>query len=526
METQDRTTRVVRLITLVLIGWLVAQLTLFGIRYFYPAKSPAAIENVKPGQRVETLPAPYMCQPVKTEVDFIDTPTTGVDEKIELALGADGGKAEFSTLGGCLDRAVFVKTLDGHRSELAIIGKHTGKERDEQAFLLAFDEKTPFFYKKIAGTQTDAAAFVTETDRVRVTKSFTTNGNIINLDVTVEPLVAGGKVQPRIFIPAPLLAELGDRNMVSAFVWGVREKLEKIMPKQVAGAAWASPEIFGLQNRYFAFGLIKDADKFARRAYFKHSANGQLTAILEGPEITAKTTWHLNFYLGPKEGSAFAVVDTRLDGLLEYGWFSWIAKGLMYLLNYTNNYVHNYGWSILLLTLLINILLLPFTWKNDQTQSANSAAERARKLKYIKTKYANDPERMREEELELIKKYGVIPGGMAGCLPMLIQMPILFGLSSALRSSFELYQAPFILWITDLSAQDPYYLLPIVFGVSIFFSVAVNAKTARQYVLYGFIVLFSVGLMMSVSSGLVLYLAFSGLCRMAFAKLAKSFKRA
>lgn len=524
METQDRTTRVVRFITLVLLGWLVAQLTLFGIRYFFPSKSPAAVESVKSGQRVETLPAPYMCRPVKTEVDFIDTPAMGIDEKLDLALGVDGGKAEFSTLGGCLDRAVFVKTLDGHSSELTIIGKHTGKEREEQAFLVAFDEKTPFFYKKASESQ--APVFVAETDQVRVIKAFSTAGNVITLDITVEPLIPGKSVQPRLFIPTPLLAELGDRNMVSAFVWGSREKLEKIMPKQVAGAAWASPEIFGIQNRYFAFGLIKDADKFARRAYFKHSANGQLTAILEGPEITAKTTWHLNFYLGPKESVAFAAVDTRLDGLLEYGWFSWIAKGLMYLLNYINNYVHNYGWSIILLTLLINILLLPFTWKNDQTQSANSAAERARKLKYIKTKYANDPERMREEELELIKKYGVIPGGLAGCLPVLIQMPILFGLSSALRSSFELYQAPFTLWITDLSAQDPYYLLPILFGVSIFFSVAANAKTARQYVLYGFIVLFSVGLMMSVSSGLVLYLAFSGLCRMAFAKLAKSFKRA
>lgn len=520
METQDRTSRVVRIVTLVLIGWLIAQVALLGIRYFFPSKSPAAIETVKSGQRVETLPAPYMCQPVKTEVDFIDVPATGVEEKAELGLN-DGGKAEFSSFGGCLDRATFIKKTDGRASELTMIGAHTGKEREEQAFLVAFDDKTPFFYKKTP--ESPSPVFVAETDQVRVTKAFSTAGNVIKLDITVEPLISGKSVHPRLFIPTPLLAELGDRNMVSAFVWGAREKLEKIMPKQVMGAAWASPQIVGLQNRYFAFGLIADADRFTRRAYFKHSPNGQLAAILEGPEVSTKTTWHLSFYLGPKESTAFAAVDTRLDGLLEYGWFSWVAKGLMYLLNYTNNYVHNYGWSILLLTLLINILLLPFTWKNDQ--KANTGVDYARKMKYIKTRYASDPERMREEELELIKKYGAFPG-MAGCLPLLIQMPILIGLSSALRSSFELYQAPFVLWWQDLSAQDPYYILPILLGVSVFFSVSANAKTARQYVLYCFFILFSIGLMMNVSSGLALYLASSGIFRMLFAKLAKMFKRA
>lgn len=520
MERQDRTTRVVRILTLFFVGWLIAQLTLFGVRYFFPSKFAPATETVKSGQRVETLPAPYMCQPVKTEVDFIDAPVTGVEEKIDLGLG-DGGKAEFSSFGGCLDRATLVKRLDGHNSELVMIGAHTGKEREELPFLIALDEKTPFFYKKASNIA--PVAFVSETDQVRITKVFTTSGSVINLDLTVEPLVAGAKIQPRLFFPTPLLEELGDRNMVSAFVWGSRGKLEKILPNQITGAAWASPEIFGLQNRYFAFGLVKDVDKFTRRAYFKHAPNGNLAAILEGPEIVAKTTWHLSFYLGQKESGAFAAVDSRLDGLLEYGWFSWVAKGLMFLLDYINNYVHNYGWSIILLTLLINILLLPLTWKNDQ--KVNDSGEYMRKMKYIDSRYADDPERMRVEKLELVKKYGAFPG-MSGCLPLLIQMPILIGLSSALRNAFELYHAPFMLWLQDLSAQDPYYILPILLGVSIFFSVSANAKNARQYVMYVFVILLSIGFMINVSSGLALYLTVSGLLRMLFSKLAKSCKRA
>ncbi len=518
METQDRTTRIIRIVTLVLIGWLFAQLALLGIRYFFPSQTAVVTEAVKSGQRVTTLPAPYMCQPVKTEVDFIDTPTTGVDEKWELVLG-DCGKAEFSTLGGCLDRATFIKLCDGKSSELVIVGAHTGKEREEQAFLVAFDEKTPYFYKKAE----TSATFVAETDQVRVTKAFKTNGSVIDLDITVEPLIAGKTVQPRIFIPTPLLAALGDRNVISAFVWGASEKLEKIVPNQVTGSAWAAPQIFGLQNRYFAFGLIKDENKFARRAYFKHSPNGQLAAILEGPEVATKTTWHLSFYLGPKESTAFAAVDTRLDGLLEYGWFSFIAKGLMFVLNYINDYVHNYGWSIILLTLLLNLLLLPFTWKTDM--KASDTTEYARKMKYIESRYANDPERLREEKLELIKKFGAFPG-LSGCLPMLLQLPIFFGLGSALRSSFELYQAPFVFWLKDLSAQDPYYILPILLGASIFLSVASNAKTARQTALYFVFILLSVGLMMNLPSGLSLYLVVSGGLRMLQSKVAKKFKRA
>ncbi|MCL5436969.1 MAG: YidC/Oxa1 family insertase periplasmic-domain containing protein [Candidatus Dependentiae bacterium] len=518
METQDRTTRIIRIVTFVLVGWLLAQLALVGIRYFFPSQQARMEESLKSGQRVETLPAAYMCKPVKTEVDFIDEPVAGTEDRYELTLG-DGGKAVFSSFGGGLETASFVKRQDGKGVELVIIGPQTGTEREERALLVAFDEKTPFFYKRAEAP----ASFVAQTEQLRVTKSYKTDGQLVDLELTVEPLIADKAVQPRIFIPTPLLSSIGDRNAGSAFVWGASEKLEKIAANRVIGAAWASPQLVGLQSRYFAFGLVKDEQKFTRRAYFKHAPNGQLIAILEGPEVAAKTTWHLSFYLGPKSSASFAAVDTRLDSLLEYGWFSYVAKGLMYLVNYINGFVHNYGWAIVLLTILLNLLLLPFTWKADQKGS--DPAEYARKLKYVESKYADDPERLREEKLALIKKYGAFPG-LSGCLPMLLQIPVFAGLGSALRSSFELYQAPFIWWLKDLSAQDPYYILPALFGIALFLSLLPNIKTARQYALYFFMTLIFSGFMVSLPSGLALYVLVSTVARLLQTWLVKQFKRA
>lgn len=522
METQNRKTRIISIVTVVLVGWLFAQLALLGIRYFFPQEGSRVAETVQSGQRVETLPTPYMCRPVKTEVDFVDVPTAGVEEEVALPLG-DGGKVAISSFGGGIARASYLKWCDGVASDLVIIGQHTGLEREESALLVALDEKTPYFYKMVGGVQEGGTVtMVSDTDQARITKTFQTKGQLIEMTVSIEPLISGKPLQPRILIPTPFLGDVTNRKMTSGFVFGIREKLEKVEMNQIAGAAWAMPKFFGVQSRYFAFGMVRDEDRFAQRAYFKHAPNGQLTGIIEGPEITTKTSWRLQFYLGPKEPNAFAAVDSRLDGLLEYGWFSFLAKWLMALLNYINGFIHNYGWSIILVTLLINLLILPFSWKQGD-QNVNAMSDYQRKMKYVESRYADDPERLREEKLELIKKYGAFPG-LSGCLPMLLQLPIFFGLGSALRNSFELYQAPFVFWIKDLSAHDPYYILPALFGISLFFSVVPNAKTVRQTVLYFFLALFSAGFMMNISAGLVLFLVTSGSVRLIQTKVTKLFK--
>lgn len=528
MNTQDRSTRILRILTLALVGWAFAQLIVLGFRYFYPSNAQLpANTQVTSGQRIETMPASYMCQPLKTEVDFADVPNEGKEEIIKKELGKNG-RIEYTTLGGCVDAYMFIQKPGRTEHDLKIIGDHTGRERQEHAFIVALNEETPYFYQlrndlRRAEGMCLEEAFIGESANARITKRFTTNADsTIDLELTVEPLVPGKTVQPRVLFPAPLLEDLKDKNGISAFVWNARGSLEKITPEKVSGAAWALPQLFGLQNRYFACALIKDDQNFAKRAYFKHSPNGQLTAILEGPEVATKTTWSLKFYLGPKEWASFGSVEPRLQSLLEYGWFSWIARGVLFILNFFNDYTNNYGWAIVLLALLINLLLWPLTIKGEK--SKGDINEYTRKLKYVESRYADDPERLKQEKIELMSKYGAFPG-MSGCLPLLLQIPILIGLSSALRNSFELYHAPFTLWIKDMAAHDPYYILPAILAGSIFVSTVSTAKTARQIVVMGVVSLAMAGFMMSLPAGLCLFFVVSSLARLGQLQLTKMSKR-
>jgi YidC/Oxa1 family membrane protein insertase len=201
-----------------------------------------------------------------------------------------------------------------------------------------------------------------------------------------------------------------------------------------------------------------------QRAYYKLEERTHLFSVVEGPTVTEKTSWTLSFYFGPKELNALAAVDTRLEKTLDYsGMFSFLAKLLLYLLNWLYLYVHNYGLAIILLTLLIQICLLPVSLRNGEEKFKKQQAEYQRELAMIEQRFAGNQEKLLAERTALIRRKG-LPGW--GCLlPILLQLPIFFALSRVLSSSFELYQAP-MLWISDLSQRDPYYILPALIIVS------------------------------------------------------------
>jgi len=137
-----------------------------------------------------------------------------------------------------------------------------------------------------------------------------------------------------------------------------------------------------------------------------------------------------------------------------------ISHPILSFLNYLQEKVGNYGWAIILLTLLLKLLLLPFTLYTEK--SMRKGVEMQKKMDYLQKKYKNDPEKLEQERLELIKKHGV--PGVAGCLPLLLTLPVFIALNSVLANAIELYGASF-LWITNLYAVDPYYILPMLTGL-------------------------------------------------------------
>jgi YidC/Oxa1 family membrane protein insertase len=173
-------------------------------------------------------------------------------------------------------------------------------------------------------------------------------------------------------------------------------------------------------------------------------------------------------YAGPKQQDWLSKADPQLGATLDYGYFEFIAKPLVYLLLWIHGYIGNFGWSIVLLTIVINLVLFPLRLKQQVSMvKMQKIQPKMRRLQdqYKKLK-ATDPRRaqVQSEMMGLYKEHGVNP--MGGCLPLLLQMPLLFGFYSALAYSIELRRAPWIFWIKDLSQYDPYYVIPILMAVA------------------------------------------------------------
>jgi len=171
------------------------------------------------------------------------------------------------------------------------------------------------------------------------------------------------------------------------------------------------------------------------------------------------------FYVGPKDQDTLEKISPYLDLTVDYGWLWWVAKPLFYGLTFFYSVVANWGWSIVLLTILIKGIFYPLSATSYRSMA------RMRKLqpemKRLKDLYGDDRQKMSQETMNLYKREKVNPLG--GCLPMLIQMPVFIALYWVLNESVELRHAPWIFWIVDLSVKDPFYVLPILNGLSMFF---------------------------------------------------------
>jgi len=219
-------------------------------------------------------------------------------------------------------------------------------------------------------------------------------------------------------------------------------------------------------------------------------------------------TFRTAVYAGPKDYDALEEFGHRASNVIDLGWFSFIARGMSWLLRTIYGFVGNWGIAIILLTLLVRVLLLPFVIP----QFRNMAKQRALKpeIDKINELYKDDREKKGAAMMELWRKHKVNPLG--GCLPVLLQMPIFFALYQTLSTSIELYHAPFVLWWTDLSSPDPLYVLPVVLGALMFIQqkltpVQMDATQAK-------VMLYAMPLMMTffmllLPTGLCLYMVTS-----------------
>ncbi|MBN2468361.1 MAG: membrane protein insertase YidC [Deltaproteobacteria bacterium] len=177
-----------------------------------------------------------------------------------------------------------------------------------------------------------------------------------------------------------------------------------------------------------------------------------------------KAFYSYGFYCGPKDIEVLKSLGVGLEKAIDFGMFDIIAKPLLYTLKYLNKTTNNYGWAIIILTIIIKIIFFPLTHKSYKSMKAMKDLQPL--MAELRKKYKDDKERLNRETMNLYRTYKVNPLG--GCLPLLIQFPIFIAFYWVLLGSIELRHAPFMLWIKDLSAQDPYYVTPILMGASMF----------------------------------------------------------
>jgi len=194
--------------------------------------------------------------------------------------------------------------------------------------------------------------------------------------------------------------------------------------------------------------------------YGQTTSSGVISATYISPTISlspsVRTDSRFTLYFGPREQDSLKVVGKKLEKAINFGWFDVIAKPMRYLLIFFNKYVHNYGVAIIILTIFVKILFWPLTHKSYVSMKEMQKIQPL--MAKIRDRYKDDREQMQREMMNLYKTYKVNP--MGGCLPMLIQIPVFFALYKILGSSIELRQAPFMLWITDLSAPDRLFNFP------------------------------------------------------------------
>jgi YidC/Oxa1 family membrane protein insertase len=210
-------------------------------------------------------------------------------------------------------------------------------------------------------------------------------------------------------------------------------------------------------------------DRYYATVLYNMDKSMQISVMSDGKKnpqifIHGINNLKLNGYVGPKEYDTLALLDKKLTSVIEYGWFTFIAKPMFLILQFIYNYIGNWGWTIVLITILIKIILYPLAYKG--MVSMNKLKELSPKIKQIQEKYKNDKQKASMHLMELYKKEGANP--MGGCLPIILQVPVFFALYRVLLNAIELKGAPWIWWIEDLALMDPYYVLPILMGATMF----------------------------------------------------------
>jgi len=297
-----------------------------------------------------------------------------------------------------------------------------------------------------------------------------------------------------------------------ATVYTEEEKFQKIPLDEIADETATYPKNtdngwLAMQEHYFLTAWLPEAET-KRENFAKHHGGYKYSAgiivpagIIQPGEIGSVG---VPLYVGPQEQSKLAALAPGLDLVVDYGWLTVIGAPLFWLLSFFHSWTGNWGVAIILLTMLVKLIFFPLSAAGYRSMAKLKAV--APRLKTLREQHkGKDKQKMNQAMMEFYKTEKINP--MGGCLPILVQIPIFISLYWVLLASVELRYAPFALWIEDLSMPDPYYVLPVIMGISMYIQTKLNPAATdpiQQKVMQLMPLVFSI-FFFFFPAGLVLY---------------------
>jgi len=263
---------------------------------------------------------------------------------------------------------------------------------------------------------------------------------------------------------------------------------------------------FSFEGEYFAALLIPPPSKeitLSVKGTEKHLLKADLNTSPISISPKEKVNVSYQIYLGPKDEDLLKTLGVGAEKLVDFGFFTIVAKPLLWVLRLTNNVTKNYGIDIIILSILIKIIFIPLT--QISMKSMKEMQKVQPEMNRLKEQHKNDKAKLQQEIMLLYKRRKINP--MSGCLPMLIQIPVFIALYNALQYTMEMRHAPFFFWIKDLAAKDPIYITPIIMGATMVLQqkmtpTAADPTQAKMFMLMPVMFTF---LFLNFPSGLVIY---------------------
>lgn len=445
-----------------------------------------------------------------------------ISEEIEEQILIDTSlyQAIWSNKGAVLKSWRLKKYKDENKENLELVSLHSG---EINKYPFSFNTDDPSFddlinralYSfsnlklELKGSQKGKLRFEYADEKGnRVEKIFLFQDGKYTFDVEINIWKNGQKIEPRLLwgpslgnpSPTDQKRQLGGGRGVAVYAAQkvYRQDEKKFKPEQNVFnfINWAAYE-----DNYFTALFLTSPQQSS--AIFLREVKDQ------SPYFFLALSYPQRAYLGPKEYDALSEFGNDAKKLIRFGFFGWISQILLRGIKSIHSLIPNWGFSIIILTLIIKILFFPLTYSS--TRSMAKMQELQPKIKALRAKYKKAKQdiaqrrKMNEEMMKLYKEHGINPAG--GCLPMLVQIPIFWGFFRLLAISIEFRHSPFIFWIKDLSVKDPYYVTPILMGISQFISqkmTPTSADPTQQKMMLIMPVVMTI-FFMNFQSGLVLY---------------------